>query len=485
MEYDVSREPWLPVLMQDGSHQKLSLADVFSEAHHIEGFDGLNPMESFSIHRFLVLFLMDAYRPESLDDILELLDKQVFDDDVIKAYFQLCQNEGVSFDLFDTRRPFMQAPYDASYDTTSHLKPVAVLDYTLPSGNNPVHFVHQFEADSVLNPDQTFIELLTNLIFCTSGLQGPSGVYGAPPLFFVPQGKNLFETLVLSMQPLSEADLADDAEKTLWRNTRKVIPKQVIARTSFWYGMFFPSRRVLLQEENGKVRHIYYQAGLNFEGYESWRDPYVLYIRNKKGVRTSLKPSLDKEIWRNIGTLMFDFSLAPAILQQLVEILEEYPKKTIPIMTYGAVTNQAAYEGVQQGVLKLDVRIANDYYKRMYICKAVKQAELDASILRESLQNLFPDVSEIPQYIHRFYTLCEDYFYKLSDAVAIAKNKDGCLSSLQEWSQFLRKTAGQLYDEFGDVFCRKAEDLLKKEEGKKFFYGKLKKNAEWSEPNDA
>ena len=69
--------------------------------------------------------------------------------------------------------------------------------------------------------------------------------------------------------------------------------------------------------------------------------------------------------------------------------------------------------------------------------------------------------------------------------MAIAKNEDGCFSALQEWSQFLRKAAGQLYDEFGDVFCRKAEDLLKKEKGKKFFYGQLKKNAEWSEKNDA
>ena len=485
MAYDLSREPWLPVFMKDGSHEKLNLADVFSQAPYIEGFDGLNPMEVFSIHRFLVLFLMDAYRPESIDDIIDLLEEQAFDDSMIQDYFQLCRREGVTFDLFDAKRPFMQAPYDAAYDTESHRKSVAVLDYTLPSGNNPVHFIHQFEADSVMEPGQAFIELLANLIFCTSGLQGPSGVYGAPPVFFVPQGKNLFETLVLSMVPLSDAALKEDAEKTIWRSTRNIVPKEVVAKTSFWYGMFFPSRRVRLQEEAGKVRHIYYQAGLNFEGYESWRDPYVLYLRNKKGIRTSLKPSLDKEPWRNIGTLMADFSLAPTVLQQLVEILEEYPEKTIQIMTFGAVTNQASYEGLYQGSLKLDVRLAGNYNKRQYICNAVTQAEADASALKKSLQAMVPDVPETPQYIHRFYAICEASFYELSDAMAAADNESSCFSALQEWSLTLRKTAGQLYDDFGTVFCRTAEDLFRKEAGKRLFYGVLKKNAKWSEANDA
>lgn len=481
MDYDIRYEPWLPVLMRDGSHQNISLAEAFSQAPDIEKFDGLNPMEAFSVHRFLVLMIMDAYRPETIEDILDLLENQNFDDEIIQAYFTLCQNEGVSFDLFDVKHPFMQAPYDAAYDTKVHLKSVAVLDYTLPSGNNPVHFVHQFENESVMNPDKAFIELLTNLIFCTSGLQGPSGVYGAPPVFFVPQGKNLFETLVLSMTPLHDDDLAEDAEKTLWRSEKRIIPKKVVTQTSFWYGMFFPSRRILLQEEKRKVCQVYYQAGLNFEGYESWHDPYVLYERDKKGNRSSLKPSLDTEAWRHIGTLMADFSLDPIILQQLVDILEEYPDKKIQIMTFGAVTNQASYEYLRQGSLQLDVRIAKDYCKSQLICHAVEQAQLDAEVLSNGLQDMIEDAPGISSYICRFYALCEAPFYKLSDSLAIAENGDECCRNLKKWSLTLRHIAGQLYDDFGNAFCRTSEQLFKKEAGKKSFYGELKKNAKWSE----
>ena len=65
--------------------------------------------------------------------------------------------------------------------------------------------------------------------------------------------------------------------------------------------------------------------------------------------------------------------------------------------------------------------------------------------------------------------------------MAIAENGDECCRNLKKWSLTLRHIAGQLYDDFGNAFCRTSEQLFKKEAGKKSFYGELKKNAKWSE----
>ena len=116
-----------------------------------------------------------------------------------------CKEKGVSFDIFDSKHPFLQAEPNVKYDLDKNIKSAAELDNTKASGNNSIHFDHTLENDAVLTPAEAFRGLLAAQIFCTAGLKGPSNVNGAPPLFFLPKGKNLFETLVLAMVPLHDA----------------------------------------------------------------------------------------------------------------------------------------------------------------------------------------------------------------------------------------------------------------------------------------
>ena len=197
--FDILTEPWIPVVEPGGGQRELGLLDVLERAHTFQAVRDASPLVEYSLYRFLILFLMDALRPEDGFSLSELLEEGCFAPDTIRSYVSLCRSEGVSFDLFDRERPFLQTNYRPEWDREP--KPVSTLNYAIPHGNNHIHFDHQREQIAY-TPGQALRMLLAAQIFCTAGAQGyPSNVNGAPPWFSLICGENLFETLVFSMGP--------------------------------------------------------------------------------------------------------------------------------------------------------------------------------------------------------------------------------------------------------------------------------------------
>ena len=193
--FDILRKPWVPAVDAAGQTMELGLLETLERAHELQAIQTASPMEEYSVYRFLIVFLMDALRPEDENDIDGLLEAEQFDMEAIQDYLTQCRKEGVSFDLFDAARPFLQTTYVEAWDREA--KPVSTLDYTIPNGNNHIHFDHRRNEISY-TPGKALRMLLTAQNFCTAGAQGyPSNVNGAPPWFALIQGKNLFQTLVL------------------------------------------------------------------------------------------------------------------------------------------------------------------------------------------------------------------------------------------------------------------------------------------------
>ena len=66
MRFDITRDPWLPVRsVQERETKELNLLDFLEQSPKLNSLDGLNPMEEYSIHRFLAVFLLAALRPET------------------------------------------------------------------------------------------------------------------------------------------------------------------------------------------------------------------------------------------------------------------------------------------------------------------------------------------------------------------------------------------------------------------------------------
>ena len=107
--FNVLNDPWIPVVAQDGERSLLGIRETLRRAPELKEISVVSPLEEFSVYRFLSVFLMDALRPKRSSTIKKLLRQGSFDMEQIEAYISLCEEEGVSFDLFDEQRPFMQS----------------------------------------------------------------------------------------------------------------------------------------------------------------------------------------------------------------------------------------------------------------------------------------------------------------------------------------------------------------------------------------
>ena len=201
--YNVLEEPWIPVIDLDGKRKMLGIMDTLAQAHQIKEISDTIPSYEYGVFRFLCAFLMDVYRPEEWGSIQDLYDRKSFDMGTIQDYIECCKKEGVSFDLFDKKRPFLQTAYNEEYD--KNLVSVAALNIAMPSGNNHIHFEHRKEQEQSMTYEEAARGLCALNLFCTAGAQGyPSTINGAPPIYFVYEGANLFESLVYSMVAVEE-----------------------------------------------------------------------------------------------------------------------------------------------------------------------------------------------------------------------------------------------------------------------------------------
>jgi CRISPR system Cascade subunit CasA len=413
--FQVLDQGWIPVITADGKERQLGIRQTLLQAHLLREISCASPLEEYSIYRFLGLFLMDALRPESELDIEDLLEQGRFSEAEIEKYISVCQAEGVSFDLFDEERPFLQSLIDPTIE--KEIKPTSVLDCTLPSGNNHTHFVHG-AVGRELQPEAAMRLLLATYLFCTAAAQGyPSGVYASPPYFSVIKGRNLFEALTYTLLPTDSIGIPFDKPPVLWRRTEPIIPKREIGSTSWLQGMLFPTRRIhLIPNENGQVTGVYLCQGENFINKESWRDPYAAYRKNDQTV-FPLRPSADRALWRNLCDIVdIPGGRASVLLEQYRRLC---PDSRVGMTLYGAETSQASYLGIYRHDLSFPLSLTeNDASVELLsvsiaaseeLAKSLKQALVNTNVLREG---------EAVQAVQGYYRRCEARFWALCEEAA-------------------------------------------------------------------
>lgn len=433
--FNVLDQPWIPAAALDGSETMLGIRQVLSRAHELREICSASPLEEYSLYRFLGLFLMDALRPESEEDIEDLLEEGRFCPERIEEYISACKEEGVSFDLFDEERPFLQSKFDPEMDKES--KRPTVLDFTRASGNNHTHFDHDQSALTVLPSDRAARLLLTNYLFCTAAAQGyPSSVYGAPPYFGVIQGSNLFETLVFTLVPLDRIGISFDSPPVLWRRKTAVIPKQEVGKTSWLQGMLFPARRIhLIPDEEGNVTAVHLRQGENYVNKTGWRDPYITYRRGKDGF-FPMRPSAERAIWRNLSDIV---DVPGGQASQLLTLYRTPQRRdAVSLMLYGVETSQASYLGIYRHNLSFPLSLTRDPATVDCLRLCIRAVESLASVLRKSLSNV-DSLSDAAASlaVQQYYQKCEARFWQLCDRAAAEKpGKDAYIAYCEDVSAY-------------------------------------------------
>ena len=430
--FDVLQQPWVPVLDRDGNRAELGLMELFRRAHQLRRVCDPSPLVEYSVFRFLIIFLMDALRPETEEDLEDLLDEGAFPMDRLEDYVAQCREEGVSFDLFHPQQPFLQTAYRKEWDRKA--KPVSTLDYTIPRGNNHIHFDHCRRAERY-SPGKALRMLLEAQMFCTSGAQGyPSNVSGAPPWYAVITGENLFESLVCSMIPTDAISLPFDQPAAFWQSDLEVTSKLQIVETSWLYGMLFPARRIhLIPEEDGMVSQIYLSQGMNYVAMEAWVDPHVTYRYNNKG-RSNWKPSGEKAVWQNLNDLLTTHNgCAPRIFGQYRRLRPE--RSHVPVTLYGVQTNQASYISVRRQDFALPCAVLGNENAILLVAQFIETAERLGKSLMAALGHSEIGQESRLQARQRFYSLCEGRLWPLLDRLG----RDGT-----DLNQLIREEKSQM-----------------------------------------
>ena len=305
MEYDVLREPWIPVATLSGETRSVGIRDALAQAHELGTLHGENPLVTFGVHRLLIAVLQDALRPQDIDDLLDLQEAGQFDADRLERYYASCRASQECFGLFDPHRPFLQTAFPKGMEPEP--LSVASLFPELPSGNNHVFFNHVLERDGRADPAQALRALCALPAFQMSfGRSRHTSVNGRPPRYFLCAGKSLFETLACSMVSVSMINnLPYDDPPPAWRDPNPTPEDQPILSVSLLHGLTArPLRVQLCRAEDGMVDGVRMARGYNYGNVPNWTDPHVAYAYHPINGRYPLPCIEGREAWRDMGTIL-------------------------------------------------------------------------------------------------------------------------------------------------------------------------------------
>ncbi len=307
--YNLTKEPWIKIHNLKGEQEKINLFDLFSKAHEILDIYDQSPLFEFGIYRFLIALVMDIYKPEDTINIQEKLEEGKFPDD-FELFFKKNQTR---FDLFDKKNPFYQGIIIEELKEKK-LKPIVNIIQQFPKGINVIFFNHIFEDQHQISPEICAKALLALPVFTTMGGKGLSpGINGAPPIYVLIKGKNLFETILLNCVPNKMIDEKIKNHEAPWQTNFILKYHAEISVYSKLQGLTLLPRYVHLIPSNGGkcsytneespilVRKNIFEPG--FKITNIWDDPNVAYRFSKKG-RSPIRFNINRPIWRDYGPLL-------------------------------------------------------------------------------------------------------------------------------------------------------------------------------------
>lgn len=261
MGYNLLKKKWINAIDKNGNKVKVSIMDVFLFGHELRDIKGIDDIDisEYDIKRLLILLTMDMYRFYLRSDKrIELYREGRFNPEIVHAYFEMLKKEGVSFDLLDKEKPFLQCnlKYASEIDGFFERKcGAAVLSCRIPTESNIVFYTKDGEYGDVPVPLSTYAYYLIHTCTTAKGIGGgyyDSSIAGDEIVDLI-RGENVFDTLILNC-----ALVPEDATKPMWRWETPYD----LGHVDILSGMMIPSALVRpdfdsVDEVNETIRYIY------------------------------------------------------------------------------------------------------------------------------------------------------------------------------------------------------------------------------------
>lgn len=339
--YNLLSENWIPVLYHNGDFKRVGIRTAFQDAHRIRQIAATNPMDRVAILRFLLALLywckgnpLEGREPAP-------------DEPFPPEWFSKLEENKECFNLLGQGKRFYQ---DCRAQRS---RGVTDLLQEIPTGNNFWHFRHSTDGVNGLCPACCAMGLLRLPLFSLSGLPNlKSGINGTPPVYAVPWGVSLLETLVLNWVQCSELGTPAWIQPDNRPTPGEAVPLLV--------GLTLLSRRVWLHEpgdeagvcigcgESGSavIRTCEFETAGDQEN-DLWDDPHVVYSTTtpRKASRASDLTAAETfrmdRPWADLIARYIDAGKTPA-------------EKAVHILFVGFATDNAKNVDVWERMVVLD-----------------------------------------------------------------------------------------------------------------------------------
>jgi CRISPR system Cascade subunit CasA len=344
--FNLWTEPWIALERPNGDLIRLGIADTLSRAHEWLTLYDLSPLAIVGVHRLLVAILQDTLNPQSESDLDSLWRAGCFPAEKLAAFGRKYAHR---YNLFSPDEPFLQSGdlplYPSKRD--KDLKTITYLMQEIPAGNEVTHYRHGVADDNIFCPACVARGLVMIPAFATSGGAGikPS-INGVPPIYVLPGGDTLFESLTASLVlPENQPEARSTGEDAAWWRHAPVVSYKAIAHeVGYVHSLTFPARRVRLHPEplNGTctccggpnpwgVRTMVYQMGESRpDDAPFWRDPFAAYRVHGEEEPIPIRPQEGKALWREFAAMFLtsnrkekEHTMPPTALYQRAELAEE------------------------------------------------------------------------------------------------------------------------------------------------------------------
>jgi len=331
MKMNLTTDPWIPVVWQNGQPGNVSLAQAFQRGEDIQDL-AVCPHERISLMRLLICVAQAA-----LDGPADRPDWQTCRPRIAPAAADYLERWHHSFELFGGKQPFLQVP---------NLKPaskpegdedegnsVSKLDLALATGNNSTLFDNAGGSARSFTPAQLALMLLTHQCFSPCGTIGVAFWNNRPTLGWssypkvkpgqsehapclagnmlhsIVRGAALIETLhlnMLSRQTMALLTGGNNWGKPVWEKMPRSPEDHAAIQNSIatYLGRLVPIARALRLGDDAAT--MLRANGLKYPPYDQWREPSCTIIvrqRKDQSERAVLGASLDRAPWRELHAL--------------------------------------------------------------------------------------------------------------------------------------------------------------------------------------
>jgi CRISPR system Cascade subunit CasA len=485
--FDLLHDDWIDVETKTGTVERTGVVALLGAAHDLRALRDPSPLYVAGLQRFLAAVVHDALGVRSLGDVVAVLRAGRFAAAPVQEW---AARWGDRFDLFSPDRPFYQSgDIPLAPDKGMTVKPVGYLAPEIPCATAINHFRHVYDAGQGMCPPCAAKGLVALPAFATSGGAGirPS-INGVPPIYVLPAGQTLFETLALSLvADLFRPKLAVEPDVPLWQRKESTVARSgERLEVGYLDSLTFPARRVRLFPEAGPgactrcgaeveviVRQMVFDMGESRpRDAAPWQDPFVAY-RAPKGDKppVPVRPVEGRAAWREFAALFLDTGSVggnghgrPKVLAQidwlaLNGVLDRNRQSTFRCIGLRTDMKAKVFEWVESG-FDVPLRLLNDYEAQAAVVSAMGYAEAIADALRFAFRHFGA------RYVHLRTRMLDGYWMDLAEpfraTVPAVAESEGQSTALETWQATVYRCARKRLAETVDAAGETADQLRRR-----------------------